>query len=61
MSTGVIYDKKHGKSEIEFNTFRHMHNYVLPKVNKKILKRFWLNNLENNSYKYNINLKFSKI
>jgi 23S rRNA pseudouridine1911/1915/1917 synthase len=57
----LVYDKTQFKLEIEFQTFRHYHNYALPIVDNKIIKKFWVNNLEKNKYKYDMNLNFKKV
>jgi hypothetical protein len=53
-----IYDKKRGKNEAEYEVFKHFHNYVLPVIDGQIIKKFWIDNLENNKYKYDNNLSF---
>lgn len=56
-----IYDKEHGKNEVEFTVFKHFHNYVLPIVNNKIIKKKWIDNFEKNKYKYDMNCKFTNV
>lgn len=55
-----IYDKKRGKNEVEYEVFKHFHNYVLPVVDGQIIKKFWIDNLEKNKYKYDNNLSFMR-
>lgn len=57
----LIYDKIHGKQEIEYDTFKHYHNYVFPILENKILSKGFIKNIKKNKYKYDENMKFTII
>lgn len=59
----LVFDKKHGKNEVEYISFQHYHNYVFPIVKNRFLSKGFIQSIKNNAYKYSekYQLKFKKI
>jgi len=57
----LLLSKKEKKIELEFVTFKHHHNYELPIINGKILKKKFVNNIKKNKNYYETNIIIKKI